>query len=332
MIRPFLVCLLLSACTASPVVRSVALPRASVPPSGETPGVVVSPSPVVPQPSSVPGLLPTPVPMASGSSLPLTQPSVPPSSWTLPGFSNGGGGGGGSAPQPTPTPRFYIRDVVMTETGKSVMGVNAPEAIQPVYSDPNPIRLTVTGNFDTNIPFSEPAMRFTFEPGLLHQSFAGETPAVRALLNGVLLLEAVMVTPQRLELLLPQHYLPDLYLQGMHALTLVAGESLQQTTVRLGEPNPPRATLIPVLENATVILAEGVNPPLLRLEGRHFLLQPGWQQLRLEGAVLPIQQIEIGSDGKAVCWAELSADLEPGIYELAYHSPFGITHFSLEIS
>jgi hypothetical protein len=211
------------------------------------------------------------------------------------------------------------------------MGANAPAAIQPTYSDSSPIRLTVTGNFDTDLPFSEPAMRFTFEPGLLHQTFAGDAPAVRAVLNGVLLLEAVTVTPQRLELLLPQLSLPDLYLQGTHVLTLVAGDLTQQVSVRLGEPNPSRATLIPVLDNATVTPAEGSHPPLLRVEGRHFLLQPGWQQLRLDGTVLPIQQIEIGRDGTAVCWGELPADLEPGSYELVYQSPFGITYFSLEI-
>ncbi len=212
------------------------------------------------------------------------------------------------------------------------MGENAPAAIQPTYSDPNPIRLSVIGNFDTDLLFSEPAMRFTFEPGLLHQTFAGDTPPVRALLNGVLLLEAVTVTSQRLELLLPQYYLPDLYLQGLHTLTLVSGAASQQVSVMLGKPNIPRATLIPVLSTAIIMPAEGIQPPLLRVEGRHFLLQPGWQQLSLDGTILPIQQVEVTNDGTAVCWAELPPNLTAGNYQLAYQSPFGLTHLSLEIS
>lgn len=325
--RFFVVCLLLSACTTSPVVRPVSLPRASATPGGETPGVVVSsvPSPVASQPSSLPGAVSTPAPVASGSSSLLPQPSVRPSSGTLPGFSHGGGsGGGGSVPQPTPTPRFYIRDVVLTDTGESVMGTNAPAAIQARYSRSNDILLTLRGNFKPDLLMSEEMMRFTYEAGLMHQSFRGDTPAAHLLLNESILIEPISINLESMTFKLNTQYLPDLYLSGLHRLTLVAGPERIQKDVRVGSPNE-FILLLPQL------LSVRSEQGQLWITGKHFFVTPELNQVWVNGALYPVQQINVLADGSSEAILSFAVPLADS-YMITYQSPFGQTTQTFEVT
>lgn len=320
--RFFFVCLLLSACTTSPVVRNVSLPRASVTPNGEAPGVVVSPvsSPVAPQPSSLPGVIATPAPVASGPSFPLPQPSVLPSSGVLPGFSNGGGGGGGgSVPQPTPTPVFYIQDVLLNN--RSI--VSSSEKFTSDYEGKQ-ADLIINGNFGivNTLDFA-----FTKPNELLHQTFLDGLPLSRVILNDSLLLEVVEANSHRLHVRLDSTYVPDLYLIGVHKLSLEHAGYYADTLIQVGEPLGS-SDLLPRIDHVEVLTNEEGQPVRLKLTGKNFMLFPKFSYSTVDGVFAFGHQTQIFTSGvwdTVVYIPDPAAFISQGVeHEVRYATPFGL--------
>lgn len=69
----------------------------------------------------------------------------------------------------------------------------------------------------------------------------------------------------------------------------------------------------------------------IRLVGKHFLLQPAWQQMTLNDEKVNITYVEILSDETAIAWVRLSHPLSAGIHQIKYRSPYGISTTQLEV-
>jgi hypothetical protein len=273
------------------------------------------PKPVSPLLRGIPSVYPSAFP--SSLSVPIATPAQPS------GSHSGGGGSNFVAPAPVPTPLFYIADILESETGKSIL--NAQEPVwQPDYFSAQPLKLTIVGNFALSSPLQESEMRFTYEPGLLHQSLTGPEPRQRILLDGVRPLEVVQIAPEHIQLELPTQYLTDLQVSGTHTLSVESGE--QRLSVNL----PVKGTdmsLAPQIERVTVHF-QNAQPTSLQLIGTHFMLDPLKNQVIIDGESLSCSATQIYQNGRAETFVDirhLQAFDPQQTHLLQFRTPLGQT-------
>lgn len=275
------------------------------------------PKPVSPLPRGIPSVFPSAFP--SVLSVPIATPAQPSDSHS------GGGGSNFVAPAPVPTPLFYIADILESETGKSILNARE-QAWQPDYFSAQPLRLTIVGNFALSSPLQESQMRFTYEPGLLHQTLTGPEPRQRILLDGVRPLEVLQIAPEHIQLELPTQYLTDLQVSGTHTLSVESGEQRLSVNIQV---KGAETSLAPQIERVTVQSGEQ-----LKIEGHYFMLNPAWVNVDIDGQLIPVGQTEIDHLGVCITWLNLShfpLATAPGLHLLRYRTPLGITLFSYEV-
>lgn len=265
-------------------------------------------------------------PLPNGTQLPTNKPSAQ-SSACCNNISPSGAGNSSTnitvTPTPTPNPLFYIKDVLFLENGQSIQGSTAQAAIKTKYNEENNIKISIKGNFKTLVPFSESSMRYTFEQGLLHQSFHGQAPSVRALLNNSLLLESIKIEENELQFQFNAQFLPDLQLPGLHRLQLIAGSQQIETFIRF-EPDFQQ-DLSPIIEKVETIEQNG-EAKYLKLLGRHFFLNGGWTRLFIDGQPINPGVTSILISGKSEILLDLSQidNFNPqSSHQLRYQSPLG---------
>lgn len=171
-------------------------------------------------------------------------------------------------------------------------------------------------------------MRYTLEQGLLNQSFHGQAPAVRALLDDSLLIEAVRIEEHQLLLQFNPQFLPDLQLAGLHRLQLHAGDQQVEALIKIAPQT--QQDLMPLIEQVELVEQNG-QPQYLKVIGRHFFLNGGWTQVFIDERPVNTGVTSILTDGQAEIIVDLSqlGAYDPQVsHQLRYQSPLGTTIYS----
>jgi len=261
--------------------------------------------------------------------------------------SSGGGSGGSSGSQagstaaagsntPQPQHTMQIAEIVLTETGESILGADAPASIQAHYDQDHEVSITIRGDFKTAPSMSLEHLQFTLEPSVLHLGLVGKEPPVRVTLDHIILLTPVSASATEIVATLNTRGIPDLYLKGLHTLTVAAGQLLIERKVQVGEPLSVPASLNPVIEQVEILYDEANKPINLRLHGQHLMLQPKFSYAQINGEFGFGHQtaVKVATDAEGqelLNWQSIvhlpaPSDFDPDqIHDLMYVTPFGAT-------
>lgn len=226
------------------------------------------------------------------------------------------------------SPELLIADVQLTDTGTSVLGKGAPGSIVPDYAGKE-VRLTLKGTFkDNRQALKLRNFRFTLEPPLVQQTFTfeGEEPQSRVLLNDSVLLEPVAVSANEIQVVLQTRQLLDLYLRGLHKITVEHGKWYTDALIQVGEPVPTTVDLKPRIETAEVLRDRG-KPLHVRLEGDGFLVFPKLIYATVDGAFGFSYQTEIlqeGASSLVVHIPDPAAFARQSSHTVMVATPFGV--------
>jgi hypothetical protein len=212
--------------------------------------------------------------------------------------------------------------VVLTETGESIMGADSPAVLSSSYTDSSAILITLKGQFKTEPALTEPFMRFTYEPGLLHQTFIGAEPTAHILINKSILLEPLTVGLREIRLQIQGQFLADLQEDGLHTIEISAHSMTGSQQIRI--KNPLTAVLLPEIDNVKAFSQNGKK--WLKVTGDHFFVNPLKNQIIWQGQALNIQFSEVHTTGKSTLWALIPELGQPQIGDTVIMStPFGTT-------
>ncbi|MBT9548354.1 MAG: hypothetical protein IV090_23380 [Candidatus Sericytochromatia bacterium] len=232
------------------------------------------------------------------------------------------------------TPELLITDILLTETGEKVMGPNAPAALRPDYAGTE-IRLTIQGQFEkrNEKAFKLKEFLFQLEPPLVQQSFVGNEPQARVLLDDSILLQVESVTATEIKARLNTKLLPDLYLKGNHRLSIELNRWYTDALLNVGEPAPVElSALQPQIESVEVLRERG-KPMHIKLTGKGFMVFPKFSYATIDGEFGFGYQTEVTADGAAETVVHIpdpaSFDLNPR-HTVIYATPFGVTFKEFE--
>lgn len=164
------------------------------------------------------------------------------------------------------TPELRIDDVLLSETGQSIIGANAPAGIEPDFAGKE-IRLTINGVFkDKKKALQQSSFLFTLDPELLAQSFlwsSDRQPRSRVLLDQSLLLQTEAVSGTQIQVRLSTERDLTYLLKGLHHLSVEHGNYYTDTLVRVTEPTPTQEDLAPQIEDVQVLTNQQGQPSLV---------------------------------------------------------------------
>ena len=180
-------------------------------------------------------------------------------------------------------PDIDIQNIVLTDTSERVMdeGTPATSEIKPDYAG-KIISLTITGKFSTSPKMKLDNMMFTNEPGLIHQSLVEQEPVIRVTLDDVILFTPVSASSTSITVTLDSKGMPELYLKGLHKLTITAGKYFSDTLVKVGEPVPV-TSLSPRIDSVEVLRDERGKPENLKLTGSNLMLNYRFSYAQIDG-------------------------------------------------
>lgn len=249
--------------------------------------------------------------------------------------------GSSSSGHTTPQPQHHmdISEIVLTETGESILGPEALASIQGHYDEDHEVLITIRGNFNTAPAVQLEHMQFTLEPAILHLGLVGKEPPVRVTLDHTILLTPVSASATEIVASLNTRGIPDLLLKGLHTLTLAAGQLLIERKVKVGEPLSIPASLNPVIEQVEVLYDAANKPINLRLHGQHLMLQPKYSYAQVNGEFgfghQTAVRVSTDTEGQeSLHWQSIvhlpvPADFDPdATHDLMYITPFGATFTS----
>ncbi len=224
---------------------------------------------------------------------------------------------------------IIIENVVLTETGKSVMeeGSPAEAAIEPDYSGKE-ILLTITGKFNTTPDMKLNNMLFTNEPGLIHQSVVEDEIKIKVLIDDVILFSPVSASPTEIKVKIDSKGIPDFYLKGLHKLTILANEFFSDTLVRVGEPAAV-SSLTPSISSVEVIKDSKNKPVNLKLTGYNFMLYYRYSYSQIDGKFGFGHQTNVIEESGESIWETIVhipdiPDFESKTeHTISYATPFG---------
>ena len=232
------------------------------------------------------------------------------------------------------SPELLITDILLTETGEKVMGPNAPAALRPDYAGTE-IRLTLRGQFEkrNEKAFKLKDFLFQLESPLVQQSFVGNEPQTRVLLDDSILLQVESVSATEIKARLNSKLLPDLYLKGNHRLSVELNRWYTDALLNVGEPAPVElSALQPQIEGVEVLRERG-KPMHIKLTGRGFMVFPKFSYATIDGEFGFGYQTEVTADGAAETVVHIpdpqSFDVNPR-HTVIYATPFGVTFKEFE--
>ncbi len=234
--------------------------------------------------------------------------------------SSGGSGGGGSSIAPVQNlPKFRIDRILLQQTQQSITENNP---LDLDYFESNPVTIQLNGQFDSDTPFTEEDMRFTFANGLLHQTFTGNEPLARATINDLVILEPVSVNNNAIVLKVNGFALPDLQNGTSYELRLQVGTQKVSVPLYIEQT---ASTLFPEVSEHQWITSEGAIK-WLQLKGKNFMLDPDKNEITLNNEILPHTITQIFVDGVAETWLKVDdQNIDPLLdYQLTFRTPFGI--------
>ena len=194
-------------------------------------------------------------------------------------------------------PELLIQDVLLTNSQQSIFGKDAPAALEPDFAG-TIVGLTIKGSFrdKQRRPLEKKAFAFTLEPDLVQQTFVGTEPHARVLLDHSLLLEVESVSATEIKAMLRTKQIPDLYLKGMHRLSVETDKYYTDSLIRIGDPAPV-TSLLPAIQSVEVMRDKNHRPLHVRLRGKNFMLYPKFSFATIDGDFGFGYRTEAFSDG-----------------------------------
>lgn len=134
---------------------------------------------------------------------------------------------------------MWISDVVLTDSGKSILGKDAPAGIS---FDPAgvPVRLTLKGRLNADHPPSLSSSEYSYPgfpfQGLIHQTFADNLPLRRVLLDDSIFLPLdaqSQVSDDQLTIVLNTKALTDLAISTLHTISVVDRENSASAEIKV---------------------------------------------------------------------------------------------------
>ena len=232
------------------------------------------------------------------------------------------------------SPELLITDILLTETGEKVMGPNAPVALTPNYAGED-IRLTIKGQFEkrNEKAFKLKDFLFQLESPLVQQSFVGNEPQARVLIDDSILLQVESVAATEIKVRLNSKLLPDLYLKGNHRLSVELNRWYTDALLHVGEPAPVDVSALQPQIGSVEVLWERGKPMHIKLSGRGFKVFPKFSYATIDGEFGFGYQTEVTADGSAETEVHIpdpqSFDLNPR-HTVIYATPFGVTFKEFE--
>lgn len=265
----------------------------------------------------------------------ISEPSSSPSLGNMPlskiGFSDNTGSGTNNPEfnngdtSPNQTPLFYISDVILEETNLSVKFPNPKSSLRAKYSENHIIFISIKGNFKSKIPINEDNMKFTFKNGLLHQTFLGEFPKIRVILDDVLILEPIEISSTQIKLKFNTHLIPDLRMVGKHKLKLYSGSETDEVMISITEPID-QVSVIPQIKDVEVHDFDNLPSRKLIIRGVNFFLNSSWAKLTVNNIDVPSGIINIFENGVFEIHTILpESQHEFNLFNIRYENPFGIS-------
>ncbi len=230
------------------------------------------------------------------------------------------------------SPDLTIQDVWLN--GQSIQGSQAPSSLKPEWEG-EPLELRITGQFENKREkeLNLKAFLFTLDPSILLRSMApNETePAARVLLNDAILLTPVSVSGSEIRVKLPQEGIPDLFLKGLHKLTLIKNRFYFDTQIKVGDPlmAPPESSLQPQIQHIEVVRNNKGQPRFLRCIGSGIMMGPKFSYAQLDGDFAFGYQSQMISSETGKISETLIHIPDPTSFELnaqhtlSYSTPFG---------
>lgn len=195
------------------------------------------------------------------------------------------------------TPELLINDVKLTANNASIMGPTATTAIEPDYAG-KVIELTLTGTFkEAKKDLLLKNFLFTLEPPLVQQTFVGKEPKDRVLLDESILLEPVLVSGAEIKVKLNTQSVPDLYLKGLHKISVEHGNWYTDVLIRVGEPAPVE-NLQPQIDSVEILRDDKGLAQHLKLTGQNFMIYPKFSYALIDGEFGFGYQTEVTADGQ----------------------------------
>ncbi|MGE3725020.1 MAG: hypothetical protein AB7I41_05690 [Candidatus Sericytochromatia bacterium] len=232
------------------------------------------------------------------------------------------------------TPDLTITDVWLN--GQSIQGPNAPSLLRPEW-DGQPLELVLKGQFENkkDKDLKLKAFLFTLEPTVLLRSMAPNEnePTARILLDDAILLTPLSVSGTEIRVKLPQEGLPDLFLRGLHKLTLIKNHFYFDTQIKVGEPlaAPPTGALQPQIQSIEVVRNNKGQPRFLRCTGSGLMLMPKFSYAQVDSEFAFGYQSQIVQNEATREYETLIHIPDPDSFDLnaqhtlTYATPFGTT-------
>ena len=241
--------------------------------------------------------------------------------------------------------QLLIEDILLTPENVSVFGPEASAAVTPDLTGGS-IPLTIKGSFtkESKKPLPLKEFRFTYAPPLIQQTFIGEKPQARVLLDDAILLEVISSTATELKVLLnPKDYI-DLYLKGLHKISVEYKDYYTDALISIGEGAIPPRTLEPQIESVEILYDDDKDSDdkdsddknikkirksyNIRLKGTNFMLNPKYYYTLIDGEFGFGHQTEVMQDGSYETVVHLP---EPKVFaqktehQVIFVTPFGVT-------
>ncbi|MBC7475873.1 MAG: hypothetical protein H7263_16445 [Candidatus Sericytochromatia bacterium] len=224
-------------------------------------------------------------------------------------------------------PIIRIDDVILTDSGKSIVGKNSTDSIKPNYNSKN-INLTLNGLFKTNPKLEMKNMAWTYEAGLIQESFLNNKPKLRVLIDNVILGSVLSTSQTSINLRWDSKFVGDFYLKGLHKLTFIAGNYFSDVLINIGTPEiPDNINLTPSIDNVTIINDKKGLPINLKLTGKNFMIYPKFSYSTIDNQGFGFgNYTSVSSDG---IFETIIAIPDPKLFAkttshtVSYSSPFG---------
>lgn len=226
------------------------------------------------------------------------------------------------------TPELLIQDVTLTDTGQSIIGADAPASIQADYAGKE-VRLTLTGIFkDKKKDLAQKTFLFTLDPELTQQTFllnAQKEPKSRVLLDRSILLQTEAVSGNQIQVKFNTERLPELYLKGLHLLSVEHGRYYTDVLVRSGVPEPVDS-LAPQIEAVEVLQGEDGKPSHVWIKGQNLMVATKLSYSTIDSQFSFGYQTEVLADGSSETTIHIpdldTFDINVS-HTLTYATPFG---------
>lgn len=126
----------------------------------------------------------------------------------------------------------------------------------------------------------------------------GTEPKARVLLDDSVLLEVVSVSATEIKVILQSEKLPDLYLKGLHRLSVEHGDWYTDTLIQVGDPVAPESDLTPTIDSIEIKRNPSGLPMQIRVLGNNFMVYPKFSHSTIDGLFGFGFQTEVFADGR----------------------------------